>query len=335
VYGFSRQNARHRQTDRKELVMIRLRATCLVVLLMLALRAYADPIFQTASNFVVLGGSGAPGVTDSGPTTLTGDLGVYPNNSISGLSSITVNGAPATGNPAVHIADAVAQKAQSDLTTAILGLSSEGPGTSLSASSYTAGIVTLLPGVFSTGSTFDLTGTLTLDFENLSNASFIFLVGSSLTAEVGSTVALENVGSNDSVFWVMPGGSATIDAGATFAGNILANASISFGTGATLNCGRALASTGAVTMLTNTISTGCENALVTTTSGTAAGNTLLEGSNGLSGGITITPPSTPGGPPLGITKVPAGAVVPEPSALLLLGTSLLVIGLALRRKITS
>jgi len=302
---------------------------------MLALRAYADPVLQTAGNFVVLGGSGAPGVTNSGPTTLTGLLGVYPDNSISGLGSITINGANGLSSPDVHLADAVAQQAQSDLTTAILGLSSEGPGTSLSASSYTAGIVTLLPGVFSTGSTFDLTGTLTLDFDNLSNASFIFLVGSSLTAEVGSTVALENVGSNDSVFWVMPAGSATILAGATFAGNILADASISFGTGATLDCGRALASTGAVTLLTNTLSTGCENALVTTTSGTAAGNSLLEGSNGLSGGITITPPTTPGGAPLSITEVPAGTVVPEPSSLLLLGTSLLVIGLAVRRKITS
>jgi hypothetical protein len=306
-----------------------------LVLPLLAPRAHAGAILGTAGNFVVLGGSGAPGVTNSGPTTLTGDLGVYPNNSISGLSSITLNGASAVGNPAVHLADPVAQQAQLDLTTAILGLSSEGPGTSLSASSYSAGIVTLLPGVFSTGSTFDLTGTLTLNFENLSNASFIFLVGSSLTAEVGSTVILENVGSNDSVFWVMPAGSATIDAGATFAGSILANASISFGTGATLYCGRALASTGAVTLLTNTLSTGCVNALVTTSSGTAAGNTLLEGSNGLSAGITITGPITPGGPPTTITQVAPGTVVPEPSTILLVGASLLGIGLSVRRTIPS
>jgi hypothetical protein len=192
-----------------------------------------------------------------------------------------------------------------------------------------------LPGVFSTGSTFDLTGTLTLDFENLSNASFIFLIGSSLTAEVGSTVALENVGANDSVFWVMPAGSADIKSGATFAGNILANASITFGTGATLNCGRALASTGDVTLLTNTLSIGCENTLVTTSSGTATGNILLEGSNGLSGGITITPPLTPGGPPGSISPVAAGSVVPEPGSFLLLGTGLLSIGLSVRRKITS
>jgi len=249
-------------------------------------------VLGSANNFVVLGGST---VTNSGPTTLEGDLGVYPGTSITGLSSITVNGTTAVGNPAVHAGDAIAQQAQSDLSAAIIALSGEGPGDSLSSSGYATGNETLGAGVYSTGSTFDLNGTLTLNFNNQANASFVFLVGSSLTAEVGSEVALENVGANDSVFWVIPTGSATIDAGTAFEGNILAYASISFGTGATLNCGRALASTGAVTLLTNTLSTGCENAPVTTTATgiTATGNALLEGSNGL-GGSTVPEPGTAG-----------------------------------------
>jgi hypothetical protein len=282
--------------------MLKVRSICCVVLPMLALPASATMILESAGNFVVLGGSGNPGVTNSGSTTLTGYLGTYPNTSITGLSSIILNGTMAVGN-------AVAQRAQLDLTTAILGLDNL-VGTSLSLSSYGAGTVTLSPGVYSTGSTFDLTGPLTLDFGNLSNAAFIFQVGSSLTAEVGSTVVLKNLGTNDGVFWVMGAGSATIDAGSTFEGNILANASITFGTGATDNCGSALAQTGDVTLLTNTLSTGC------------------------AGGVTITPPTLPGGAPQAVI-LGTSSVVPEPGTFLLLGTGLLGIGFSVRRKITS
>jgi hypothetical protein len=244
----------------------------------------------SAGNFVTLGGST---VTNSGATTLEGDLGVYTGTSITGLSSMTVNGTTAVSNPAVHMGDGVAQQAQSDLTIAFSDLGSAGPVNSLSATSYSTGTESLTPGVYSSGSTFDLNGTLTLDFNNQSNASFIFLVGSSLTAELNSTVALENIGASDSVFWVMSQGSATIDGGAAFEGNILAYVSITFGTGATLDCGRALASTGAVTLLTNNLSTGCESAPVTTTSTgiTATGNLLLEDSNGLAGSSVPEPGS--------------------------------------------
>ena len=42
-----------------------------------------------ADSFVVLAGSG---ITNTGPTTLNGDMGTYPTLTITGSSSITING---------------------------------------------------------------------------------------------------------------------------------------------------------------------------------------------------------------------------------------------------
>lgn len=72
----------------------------------------------TVDSFAVLGGQS---VTNTGPTTVTGDLGVSPGTAISGFPPGLVNGA-------THSADAVALQAQSDLTTAYNNAALPGAG---------------------------------------------------------------------------------------------------------------------------------------------------------------------------------------------------------------
>src|ERR1700674_5579459 len=85
----------------------------LLILSVLALNAYATPFLGTAGSFSVLGGQS---VTNTGPTTLSGDIGVCPGTSITGLGSITLTGA-------VHNNDSPACTAQNDATTAFNPLS--------------------------------------------------------------------------------------------------------------------------------------------------------------------------------------------------------------------
>jgi len=97
-----------------------------------------------------------------------------------------------------------------------------------------------------------LTGTLTLDAQGDPDAVFIFQIGSSLTTASASLVSVINGGNNCNVFWQI-GASATLGTGSTFVGNILALASITVTTGASVN-GRALARTGAVTLDSSAVS---------------------------------------------------------------------------------
>ena len=200
---------------------------------------FAKSILGSSQGFAVLGGTT---VTNTGTTTITGNLGVNPGTSITGLGSIT----PQTS--------AVAKQAQSDVTTAYNGLAGMSVNTNLTGKDLDK--LTLTSGVYNFDTSAQLTGTLTLDAQGSNNAYWVFKIGSTLTTASSSTVKMINLGSNhgsdDGIFWQV-GSSATLGTGTLFEGNILAHDSITLTTGANIQNGRALAQIGAVTMDTNTI----------------------------------------------------------------------------------
>jgi len=201
-----------------------------------------------AGNFAVLGSST---VTSAGATAITGDVGVSPGTAITGFSPAIVTGT-------VHAGDAVAAQAHSDLGTAYGIAAGQACGTSLTGQDL--GGLTLTPGVYCFASSAALTGTLTLDAGGDPAARFLFQIGSTLTTAVGSTVNLTGGGFGANVFYQV-GSAATLGGNNAFTGNILALTSIGLSTGASIRCGRALASNGAVTLDTNTITidgTGCQ-----------------------------------------------------------------------------
>jgi Ice-binding-like len=222
--------------------------------------AATDPLLATAGNFAVLG---ATTVTNTGPSWITGQLGVFAGTAVTGF--------PPGVSGVQHNGDGVAGTAQTDLTGAF---TRAGAGTNpCPAGNDRTGInlggLILGAGVYCQTTAPTLTGTLTLTGPGV----YIFQIGSTLITANNAVISLVNGALPCDVFWRV-GSSATIAPATSFVGNIMALTSITMQTGATLN-GRALASGGAVTLDTNRIiqPTGCGFAAPTAVS-PPAGSTL-------------------------------------------------------------
>ncbi len=225
--------------------------------------AQAAPALGTSASFSVLGASA---VTSTGPTIVTGDMGISPNNasSVTGFPPGIVVGT-------THFADAVALQAQNDVTTAYVDLAGRPCGTVLTGTNL--GGLTLTAGVYCFATSAQLTGTLTLNAQGNPNAVFIFQIGSTLTTASASNVVMINGGSICNVFFQV-GSSATLGSTTSLVGNILALSSITLVTGANAS-GRLLARNGAVTMDSNNVG-GCAGAVVPPGGGVVAIPTLSE-----------------------------------------------------------
>jgi hypothetical protein len=287
--------------EMKAKTMILLSITALASL---PLQANAS-ILGSAENFAVLGGST---VTNTGTTTLTGNLGVWPGTAITGFFAVDGGPGIVTGGT-IHTADSVAHQAQIDLTKAYVGLAAMPFTSDLTGHILgSAGFDTLTPGVYHFDSLAQLTGTLSLNAQGNNNAFWVFQIGSALTTASSSVVQEINLGSNggkdNGVFWQV-GSSATLGTSTAFEGNLLADQSITLNTSATILNGRALAQVGGVTLGTNVVSIVCPN-----------------GGPGDSGGLMFD------------TNGTAVVPVPEPCTILLIASGLAGL-IASRRRLAS
>jgi hypothetical protein len=195
----------------------------------------------TDSSFAVLAASA---VTNTGPSVISGNVGLSPGTNVTGFPPGTVNAG------AFYVADNTSLQAQSDLTTAYNAAAAQTPTMAITAD---LGGSTLTSGVYRSTTSMGLTGDLTLDAQGNPNAVFIFQAGTTLSAATGSRVLLTGDAQACNVFWQV-GDSATIGLSSAFAGTIMAMNSVTLTTGASLQ-GRALARNAAVTLDTNAITT--------------------------------------------------------------------------------
>jgi ice-binding like protein/putative Ig domain-containing protein/exosortase sorting signal-containing protein len=202
----------------------------------------AAPALGSAASFAVLGAA----VQNSGPSRISGNLGVSPGNARNGFPP---------GNVVLGRAiddEGIVRAAHKELAAANGDLAGRSCGTTLSGS---LGGKTLGPGVYCFAADAELTGTLTLDARDNADAIWIFQIPGALTTAPESLVRMIHGAQRGNVYWQVH--HASLGSGTTFVGNIVALANITLGAGASVS-GRVLSRTGAITLDTNDVSLCCD-----------------------------------------------------------------------------
>jgi hypothetical protein len=162
-----------------------------------------------------------------------------------------------------------------------------------------------------------MTGTLILDGENNPDAVFIFQTASTLITAASGNISLIRGAQACNIFWKV-GSAATLGAGSTFRGTIMAHDTITLGDAVTVD-GRLLAGeqasgAGAVTLIHDTITAPTCAAPVTTTGATTTASTSTTATT--TTGTTTTPvATTPGATttPAGTSTTPATSTTAAPT----------------------
>ena len=230
------------------------------------------------------------GVTNTGPSVITGDVGVSPlaGSSMSGFGTSnvvgTIYGVDATGPSGSIPYPSMLTQAMVDLTTAY----DDAAGRTVAPIGVAGdlGGLTLYSGLYKSNSALEITsGDLTLDAQGDVNAVWVFQIASDFNMTSGRQVFLSGGAKASNIFWQV-GSSATFGTTTVMKGTIMAYAGITFATGASLE-GRALARTESVTLQSNTIGgTGDSPVRAGVFLGTAANFKVLAGSKIKSTGAT-------------------------------------------------
>lgn len=195
----------------------------------------------TAANFAVLSYAG---ITNSGATTVCGDLGTFPNASVDGGIIVICGGTR-------QVATTPAGTAETDLGYAYTDAMGRTGGATIPAGGDIGG-QTLYPGLYTDfGNLYLKSADLTFNAQGNANAVFIVQVTGDVIAASGRQVHLINGAQAANIFWAVTG-FCSLDTTAAFAGNIMTHTAVTFNTGASLE-GRALAATQNVTFLANNI----------------------------------------------------------------------------------